>query len=134
MRISDWSSDVCSSDLPVDHPDAVEAAVGSLLQLCDVLVVDPEAQLAHGLVGPAHEAEQRVREGQLAVDAVGLELADASLAVVGARPAQRVVLHQHCGELLRQAGLPAAGQRTRATLVAPARTQLLARLRDAPAE
>src|SRR3546814_17120007 len=83
---------------------------------------------------PAHEAGQRVREGQLAVDAVGLELADASLAVVGARPAQRVVLHQHGGELLRQEGLPADGQRPRAILVDHARSLLLERLREALVE
>src|SRR3546814_20815872 len=32
MRISDWSSDVCSSDLPIPH---VERAEGALLHLAD---------------------------------------------------------------------------------------------------
>src|SRR3546814_2872617 len=29
MRISDWSSDVCSSDLPPSHDTPTEAAIGS---------------------------------------------------------------------------------------------------------
>ena len=70
---------------PVDHADAEEAAARLLLQLGDVLVVDAEAELADLLVGPAHETEQRVGEGQLAVDAVGLELAERARRVVGAR-------------------------------------------------
>ena len=102
---------------PVDHPDAVEAAVRALLQLGDVLVVDAEAQLPDVLVGPAHQPEQRVGEGQLAVDAVGLELAQARVDVVGARARQRVVLHQHRGELPRQEGLPADGERPGAVVV-----------------
>ena len=70
---------------PVDDPDAVEAAVRALLQLGDVLVVDAEAELADLLVGPAHEPEQGVGERQLPVDAVGLELAEPRLGVVGGR-------------------------------------------------
>src|SRR3546814_17330795 len=30
MRISDWSSDVCSSDLYAHTPDAIEAAIAAL--------------------------------------------------------------------------------------------------------
>src|SRR3546814_338091 len=33
MRISDWSSDVCSSDLPVGRPAAIEQDVDAFLDL-----------------------------------------------------------------------------------------------------
>src|SRR3546814_3459296 len=35
MRISDWSSDVCSSDLPADHGGGLEGILGPFLELID---------------------------------------------------------------------------------------------------
>src|SRR3546814_7612359 len=36
MRISDWSSEVCSSDLTVDYTANVETATWAALQQCEV--------------------------------------------------------------------------------------------------
>src|SRR3546814_12304825 len=42
MRISDWSSDVCSSDLGVAHGAVVALHVGVLLRLARLDVLDPD--------------------------------------------------------------------------------------------
>src|SRR3546814_17717924 len=46
MRISDWSSDVCSSDLEVNDP----AQIPELAQLADVEVTDKELVMANQLI------------------------------------------------------------------------------------
>src|SRR3546814_1212662 len=52
MRISDWSSDVCSSDLPgavdADHVDDA-AGFGPLRRLVDQLLEDPRMAAAPGV-------------------------------------------------------------------------------------
>ncbi len=63
--------------------------------LGDVLVVDPEAELADLLVGPAEQRQDRVREGELPVDALGVERREAGVDVAGVRAGQRVVLREH---------------------------------------
>ena len=106
-------------------PDAEEAPARRLLQLGDVLVVDAEAALAEVLVGQPHQAEERVGEGELAVDAVGLELAQAGVDVGGARPGERVVLHEHGGELAGQERAAADGEVPGAVVVHDPRGLLL---------
>src|SRR3546814_6134672 len=75
MRISDWSSDVCSSDLnrlQVRH--LVARHVGALDQdeHVDALVEDPAAE--RGLVVPRHAARERgARVQQVAGQLVNLE-------------------------------------------------------------
>ena len=64
---------VPSASHQLTRPDAEDAAVRPLLDLGDVLVVDPEAQLADLAVGPAEQGEDRVGEGELLVDALGVE-------------------------------------------------------------
>src|SRR3546814_4915801 len=39
MRISDWSSDVCSSDLDLAEADRIGAAIGAVLRPGDVLLL-----------------------------------------------------------------------------------------------
>ena len=85
---------------PVDEPDAVEAAVGALLQLGEVLVVDPEAQLAHLVVGQPHQRQQRVGERQLPGDAVGVELRQPGVEIGGAAPG----IESYCISTLVNAG------------------------------
>src|SRR3546814_7882243 len=53
MRISDWSSDVCSSDLPGDRPDRMEKALGLG---ADALVLDLEDAVAPDAKPAAREA------------------------------------------------------------------------------
>src|SRR3546814_14379536 len=67
MRISDWSSDVCSSDLKLELAARLERHAGAVLGEGDDVVA-----LRHG--GPA-EALQALQQG-----------ADAALAGVGQRP------------------------------------------------
>jgi hypothetical protein len=85
---------------PVDEPDAVEAARRLFLEVGQIFVVDPEAQLAYLGVGVVEQRHQRVGEGQLAGDAVCLELRPAGLEGAGARARQGVVLGEDTGELL----------------------------------
>src|SRR3546814_3565494 len=61
MRISDWSSDVCSSDLVVDHgPRSAEAPLG--------FVGEPaHAELAFAIIGPSVVVQDRVDAGARAV-------------------------------------------------------------------
>src|SRR3546814_13930262 len=78
MRISDWSSDVCSSDLPVD-----------LLQILVVDAVDAQRALLHHAVGMV-VFPRSVGAGpgaQLAADAdVGVDEDDAVLLALVAGP------------------------------------------------
>src|SRR3546814_12207433 len=64
MRISDWSSDVCSSDLPIDADDRIGGPVHRILArraTADslVLLADPESLLPLGGQGPSYD-ERRV--------------------------------------------------------------------------
>src|SRR3546814_7189948 len=55
MRISDWSSDVCSSDLRVEHPDEVGCIPYVLiLAPADAAVDVPAHQLVHAIARLAH--------------------------------------------------------------------------------
>ena len=91
---------------PVDQAHAEEVAVGALLQISDVLVVDAENALAQWLVGKAEHGQQRVGEGEFPVDAVLAQFAYPRFDVVGGRPGQIVVLHQHRAEDVGQERLP----------------------------
>ena len=71
---------------PVDEPDAEDPAARALLDLGDVLVVDPEAELADLPVGPAEQGEDGVGERQLPVDALGVERRQPGVDVAGVRP------------------------------------------------
>src|SRR3546814_5104973 len=65
MRISDWSSDVCSSDLPLGgRPDAGPAAptIGAFLQLPVDAVDDPRVSLADIHLVEVDRAAGAVRE------------------------------------------------------------------------
>ena len=84
---------------PVDEADAEDASAGALLHVGDVLVVDPEADLADLLVGPAEQGQDRVGEGELLVDPLGVERREAGVDVAGVRAGQRVVLGEHLEEL-----------------------------------
>ena len=84
---------------PVDEADAVDAAARALLHLGDVLVVDPEAELADLPVRPAEQGEHRVGEGELPADALGVERREPGVDVAGVRPGDRVVLREHLDEL-----------------------------------
>ena len=55
---------------PIDQADPVDAVVRSFLDLCDVLVVDPEASSRTSLSGHAEQGEDRIREDQLLGDAL----------------------------------------------------------------
>src|SRR3546814_18115121 len=84
MRISDWSSDVCSSDLEAAHLEALtEAAIGrreAIAASCDILArIDVAAALAdhamsHGWCRPDLAAEPclDVRGGRHPVVAAAL--------------------------------------------------------------
>src|SRR3546814_21175854 len=54
MRISDWSSDVCSSDLPVGfiEPISVTPMMSLLVQRASVLMLRPAALMAEALLVP----------------------------------------------------------------------------------
>src|SRR3546814_3597599 len=73
MRISDWSSDVCSSDLrdgqrpPAAHRRAVaKREVGPLIALrCDIAVAAiDERDDVGGIIGPAGCVPERVRRSE----------------------------------------------------------------------
>src|SRR3546814_10024380 len=84
MRISDWSSDVCSSDLlllvgAVGPPEPLDRAVGlpaSLQQIMDTQPLVPRAEI--GMVAAAGAA--RVREDK---HALGIGLERIGLAEIG---------------------------------------------------
>src|SRR3546814_4317451 len=61
MRISDWSSDVCSSDLVGDHPDH---RVDEVLARCTDRILDEEA-----LVAEVHCGQQRGEHAHVRRDA-----------------------------------------------------------------
>src|SRR3546814_13663345 len=68
MRISDWSSDVCSSDLEMPDPDmarrAVEMAIGTIFDvLKDTRMEEFAQQLAWGMVNSFHMTA-RLAEGR----------------------------------------------------------------------
>src|SRR3546814_9999887 len=87
MRISDWSSDVCSSDLRVTLPDAALVQRAGLAQLVDVLgAAAGETRIVGGAV----------RDTLLGI---GLEIADVDLAT--RHPPQAVL------DRLRKAGIKA---------------------------
>ena len=90
---------------PVDEADAEDAALRSLLHLGDVLVVDPEAELADLAVGPAEQGEDRVGERQLLGDALRVEGREPGVDVARVRARQRVVLREHLDELGHEDGL-----------------------------
>src|SRR3546814_6235705 len=72
MRISDWSSDVCSSDLDRDEL-AVGAGVAVVEMGAAVEHVDARCVLQppHCLETPGHAGEQRRAVGHRAVDTIG---------------------------------------------------------------
>src|SRR3546814_4096969 len=80
MRISDWSSDVCSSDLAQDHPGHADAprrrnrldAVGGHEARQDVRLA--EVAQAPGQCG--HDADQADRAAAEPVEPARVELAD----------------------------------------------------------
>ena len=114
---------------PVDEADAVDASAGALLHVGDVLVVDPEADLADLLVGPAEQRQDRVREGELLVDPFGVERREAGVDVAGVGAGQRVVLGEHLEELRVQDRLAAHADRPAAVDVQDLRDLVLHRLR-----
>src|SRR3546814_8526608 len=77
MRISDWSSDVCSSDLDDDREHFVEgfrdAVVGNVLQLGRVVpnagVADQAIVLSEGLDAARHGFTMAVERPNIAFDA-----------------------------------------------------------------
>src|SRR3546814_1458740 len=70
MRISDWSSDVCSSDLVGDHPDH---RVDEVLARCTDRILDEEA-----LVAEVHCGQQRGEHAHVRRDAGEHECVDAA--------------------------------------------------------
>ena len=96
---------------PVDEPDAVEAAARALLHLGDVLVVDPEAELADLLVGPAQQrrASRWGRRAPCRCRPDSSSRSRASMSPVRGA-GQRVVLRQHLDELAGQERLAADGR------------------------
>ncbi len=106
-------------------------AVGTFLQIGDVLVVDPEHPLAQGFVGVVEQRQHRVREGELRVDAVLFELADSGLDVVRGGAGQIVVLHEHATEVAAGPGLALHPDHVRAVLVPDARRRALELLGEA---
>src|SRR3546814_9330524 len=86
MRISDWSSDVCSSDLargesgdrgrlPVDHPDVPG-------QVPPVLVRESGLELEHPVAAPGEQVVRVDRVEQRAQQLVAVELVAAGVAVL----------------------------------------------------
>src|SRR3546814_15369272 len=77
MRISDWSSDVCSSDLDDDREHFVEgfrdAVVGNVRQLGRVVpnagVADQAIELSEGLDAARHGFTMAVERPNIALDA-----------------------------------------------------------------
>src|SRR3546814_6547342 len=66
MRISDWSSDVCSSDLALGRVDVVASAPGKLVPANDVKLIQPGAAgIVHAILV---RDGQRVRAGQPLVE------------------------------------------------------------------
>ena len=116
---------------PVDQADAVEVAVGPLLQVGDVLVVDAEHPLAQRLVRVVEQRQHGVGEGQFLVDAVLVELADARLDVVGRGTGEVVVLHEHAAEVAAGPGLALHADHVGAVLVPDARRGALEVLGEA---
>src|SRR3546814_13350162 len=78
MRISDWSSDVCSSDLRVEHPDEVGCIPYVLiLAPADAAVDVPAHQLVHAIARPAHRRNHEPLADHVApmlVDALALHM------------------------------------------------------------
>ena len=91
---------------PVDQTDAEDAVVRPLLDLRDVLVVDPEAELPDLPVRPPEQGENGVRERQLLGDALRLERRQPRVDVARVRPGDGVVLREHLDELGHEDGLP----------------------------
>ena len=100
---------------PVDETDAEDAVVRSLLDLCDVLVVDPEAELTDLSVRPSEQGEDGIRERELLGDALRLERSQSGVDVTGVRPRDRVVLREHLDELRHEDGLPVHADHPSAT-------------------
>ncbi len=110
---------------PVDQPDPVDAVVGALLHLGDVLVVDAEAALPHVLVRPTEQGQDGVREGQLLGHTLGLERGETGLHVARVRPRHRVVHRQDLDELSHEDRLPAHAEHPAAVDVHDPRRLLL---------
>src|SRR3546814_15974699 len=106
MRISDWSSDVCSSDLAAAaHAErGVEFEEGRRQQRLDV-EVDADGRVQVGVVGPAEQLQNAAVEGlrqMLEQPAVGREIdvrqhrsrqiADREYQLLEDRPRRRVRL------------------------------------------
>ena len=87
---------------PVDEADAEDPAARALLHLGDVLVVDPEAELADLPVRPAEQGEHRVRERQLPADPLGVEGGQPGVDVARVRTGDGVVLREHLDELAHE--------------------------------
>ena len=92
-------------------------AVGSFLNIGDVFVVDAEDPLAQVLIGIVEKGQHRVGEYQFFVDSVFGEFAHARFDVVGSRPGQIVVLHQHRAEIADHHRLSRAAEQVGAVLV-----------------
>ena len=110
---------------PVDQPDAEDAVVRPLLDLGDVLVVDPEAELTHLSVRPSEQGKNGIGERELLGDALGVERGQARLDVAGVRSGDRVVLGEHLDELGHEDGLPVHADHPAAVDVHDARGALL---------
>ena len=80
---------------PVDQADAVEAPVGPLLQLGDVLVVDAEARSRSALSGKCSSASTALGKASSRSTPSAASCSSRRSRSAGARPLQRVVLHQH---------------------------------------
>ena len=102
---------------PVDQAHTEEVAVGALLQIGDVLVVDAENAFTQRLVRESEHGQQRIGEGEFPVYAVLTQFAYPRFDVVGGRPGQIVVLHQHRAEDIGQERLPLVTDLVGAVLV-----------------
>src|SRR3546814_20765362 len=99
MRISDWSSDVCSSDLDADAAQLVDRMLGRLgLQLTGVADVRHKREVKEHAVATAdidRELTDRLQEGQgLDVADCAADLADHEIDGVGLADDRDAVLAQ----------------------------------------
>ena len=88
------------------RPTPIDPVVRPLLDLGDVLVVDPEAELANLPVRPAEQGQDGVREGQFLGHALRLQGGEPRLDVARVGPGDRVVLGQHLDELGTRTDFP----------------------------
>src|SRR3546814_5137826 len=70
MRISDWSSDVCSSDLRIVGPEVPLHVVVAQTRIRQALLAADEVRELHRV---AHEKDRRVVADQIVIALVGIE-------------------------------------------------------------